>query len=70
MLLEARKRNVGIFSKFVKNQKLFTVPDLFKFAPKSKILINSVLVKGGGGKIRFVPPPSCATAEEQQKLVY
>ena len=70
-------RNVGrgakekcrYFSKFVKNQKLFTVPDLFKFAPKSKILINSVLVKGGG-KIRFVPPPSCATTEEQQKLVY
>ena len=49
-MLEARKRNVGIFSKFVKNQKLFTVPDLFKFAPKSKILINSVLVKGGGAK--------------------
>ena len=48
-------RNVGrgakekcIFSSFAKNQKLFTVPDLFKFAPKSKILIKSVMVKGGG----------------------
>ena len=62
-----RERKMYFFLHFFKNQKLFTIPDLFKFAPKSKILIKSVMVKGGG-KIRLAPPPSCATAEE--KLVY
>ena len=32
-----------------------------KLRSKLKIKINTAMVKGGGTKIRFAPPPSCAT---------